>query len=319
MSDMYLRPQRSNRGCLILVLVALAAAGAWGLWRWRNPRVASEPEPEPFPELQAPAETAAQPQPAAKPAPPAARPATGTVAAARTSDEGLALMAQARQLKSEDKLLESRDLAYRVLAQSSQRVAQQAAEALLGEINAELVLSPRMMPEKEEYVVQSGDSLDKLARRFKTTVDVIRKGNRITGSTIRVGDRLRLFKGQFSIEVSKTRNDLLLKLNDRFFKRYPVGTGEYGKTPVGDFKITQKIAQPTWWRPDGKSFPYGHPENVLGTHWLSLDIPGYGIHGTWQPETIGKQASAGCIRMLNESVEELFTLVPEGTPVRIAD
>jgi lipoprotein-anchoring transpeptidase ErfK/SrfK len=90
-------------------------------------------------------------------------------------------------------------------------------------------------------------------------------------------------------------------------------------TPVGDFKINDRIAQPTWWRGDGRAIPYGDKENLLGTHWLSLDIRGYGIHGTWEPDTIGKQASAGCVRMLNEEVEELYNLIPLGTTVTITD
>ena len=127
----------------------------------------------------------------------------------------------------------------------------------------------------------------------------------------------RILKGQFSIEVSKETNEMVVRLNDRFFKRYLVGTGKFQKTPEGQFKITDKIAQPTWWREDGKAVPYGDPENVLGTHWMSINVKGYGIHGTWEPETIGKQESAGCIRMLNDEVEELYTFVPIGTPVTI--
>ena len=297
MKDLYLRPQRSTRGCLIALVVLLLVVLAV-VWIWRRPR---RPAPE----------RAEDPVPVAS---------TASVPAPQpTSDTGLTRLAQARQLRGEDKLVDARDLAWQVLDQSSNQVARTGAEALLGEINVEVLLSPRMMPEKEEYIVASGDSLDRLRKRFSTTVEVIRRGNRIPGDVIRVGDRLRIFKGNFSMEISKSRNDLVLRMNDRFFKRYRVGTGEYGKTPEGDFKIVEKIAQPTWWRPDGKPIPYGDPENVLGTHWLSLDIPGYGIHGTWAPDTIGKQASAGCIRLLNAEVEELFTLVPDGTPVRIVE
>ncbi|MBU1694188.1 MAG: L,D-transpeptidase family protein [Verrucomicrobia bacterium] len=297
MKDLYLRPQRSTRGCLIaLLLLILVVLTAW--WLWRRPRrLVSVREEAPVP--------AAGTAPASSSLP--------------TVDTGLNQVAQARQFRGEDKLVEARDLAWQVLDQSSNQVARTGAEALLGEINIELLFSPRMMPEKEEYIVAAGDSLDKLRKRFGTTVEVIRRGNRVSGDVIRVGDRLRIFKGRFSIQISKSRNDLALLMNDHFFKRYRVGTGEYGKTPTGDFTIKEKIAQPTWWRPDGKAIPFGDPENVLGTCWLSLDIPGYGIHGTWEPDTIGKQSSAGCIRLLNAEVEELFTLVPEGTPVRIID
>ena len=72
--------------------------------------------------------------------------------------------------------------------------------------------------------------------------------------------------------------------------------------------------------------PFGDKENILGTRWMSLTATGetppargYGIHGTWEPATLGKQSSAGCIRMRNSDVEELFMLVPEGTPVTIVE
>ncbi|MGB9802898.1 LysM peptidoglycan-binding domain-containing protein, partial [Desulfofundulus sp.] len=56
-----------------------------------------------------------------------------------------------------------------------------------------------------------------------------------------------------------------------------------------------------------------------GTRWMGLDIPGgnYGIHGTNNPDSIGKAVSNGCIRMYNHHIEELFPHVPLGTPVRI--
>ena len=51
----------------------------------------------------------------------------------------------------------------------------------------------------------------------------------------------------------------------------------------------------------------------------TLPVRGYGIHGTWDDNSIGKSESAGCIRMHNRDVEELYTLVTVGTPVEIKD
>lgn len=235
------------------------------------------------------------------------------------TDPGLRLLARAQQLRTEGSLLEAREAALDVLARSRNPSAIDRARSLLGEVHVELVTTPRSMPEKVEYVVESGDSLARLAKKFNTTIELLQKGNHITGSMIKIGDRLRILNGQFRMEIKKSTNVMDVYLNDRFFKRYSVGTGEYSRTPVGDFKVTDRIHQPTWWRPDGKAIPYGSEENELGTHWLSLDVRGYGIHGTWEPETIGRQASAGCIRLTNENIEELYALIPVGTPVSITD
>lgn len=229
------------------------------------------------------------------------------------------LLAEAITLKAADKLTEARVKGLEALKTARSDAQRAKIEELLNEIAAPLVFSKRPMPEKVEYTVVSGDSLALLSKKFGTTVDVIRKGNGLPGQVIRLGTRLRIFNGKLAITVSKTSNTLLLTLNDQFFKRYRVGTGQYSTTPTGTFKITDKVAQPTWYRPDGKSIPFGDKENLLGTHWMSIDVPGFGIHGTWEPETVGKQSSQGCIRLVNSDVEELFTLVPEGTPVIIQD
>jgi lipoprotein-anchoring transpeptidase ErfK/SrfK len=321
MTDIFIqRPRPSKRpiymaaGLIVLCVVAL-------LVYWLRPTQPNtvEPTATPAPTVAAPA-AGPRPAPAASPVAspaPAAPPAAASPRRDAPPVPGSSLLEQARQLRTQDRLVEARDKCLEIIAASTESAEVAAAQALASDIGIELAFSPRQMPEKTEYTVKPGDSLAKLAKEFNTTVELIQKGNRLTGSNIRVGDRLRILQGEFSIEVDKDKNELLLFLNNRFFKRYCVGTGEYGKTPVGQFKITDKITQPVWWRPDGKAIPYGDPENVLGTHWLSLDIRGYGIHGTWEPDTIGKQASAGCIRLLNEDVAELYALVPNGTPVAI--
>ena len=55
---------------------------------------------------------------------------------------------------------------------------------------------------------------------------------------------------------------------------------------------------------------------MLGTRRLDLG-DGYGIHGTDHPESIGKAASHGCVRLRNEDIEKLYDMVPVGTPVYI--
>src|SRR5579863_2226254 len=59
------------------------------------------------------------------------------------------------------------------------------------------------------------------------------------------------------------------------------------------------------------------PHNPVGTRWMGLSIPGYGIHGTNEPNSIGKAASHGCIRMARADLEEFFPLVRVGDPVEL--
>jgi lipoprotein-anchoring transpeptidase ErfK/SrfK len=55
---------------------------------------------------------------------------------------------------------------------------------------------------------------------------------------------------------------------------------------------------------------------VLGTHRLNLG-DGYAIHGTNQPQTVGRAVSHGCVRLRNEDIAKLYAMVPVGTPVYI--
>jgi lipoprotein-anchoring transpeptidase ErfK/SrfK len=55
---------------------------------------------------------------------------------------------------------------------------------------------------------------------------------------------------------------------------------------------------------------------TLGTRRLDLG-DGYGIHGTDEPQSIGHSVSHGCVRMLNQDVEQLYPMVPVGTAVYI--
>ena len=218
---------------------------------------------------------------------------------------------EALKLKADGKPIEARAL-LQELATNDQ------AAAALGELNTQIALTALPAPEKLDYTIQPGDTLGKIASRYGTTIELLRKANHLTGDKIRVGDRLRIYQGKFAVAVSKNANTLTVTDAGKFFKRYRVGTGQFSKTPVGDFKITVRQEKPDWHRGD-KIVPFGDPENILGTHWLGLDVRGYGIHGTWETNSIGKQSSAGCIRMLNDDVAELFTLLPVGTPVSIHD
>ena len=116
---------------------------------------------------------------------------------------------------------------------------------------------------------------------------------------------------------------LTLYRRERYITSFPiaVGTSTY-PTPLGRFRIVTKERNPTWNPPDSAwaagmgPIPPG-PGNPLGTRWMGLSIPGYGIHGTSAPSSIGTAASHGCIRMYIHQSEWLFERVSVGTPVFI--
>ena len=309
MTDIYVRSPSSGRGKLIWIILGSLAVLSLAVWIFTGP--SDKPEQTPVNEVRNIEDLSTDTDP---------MPVQGTTPPPSSyQDSGLQTLTQAKNYQATGNLQKARETAYLVLESSQDARTRQSTRKLLGELHTELVFSSRQMPEKEDYIIQRGDSLGKIANTFNTTVELLQKGNNIQGSLIRGGDRLRVLKAEFSLAVDKSDNILDVFMNGKFFKRYRVGTGKFAKTPEGEFEINDRIAQPTWWRPDGKAIPFGDPDNLLGTHWLSLNVRGYGIHGTWEPDTIGHQASAGCVRLLNEDIEELFALLPLGTPVKITD
>jgi L,D-transpeptidase ErfK/SrfK len=114
--------------------------------------------------------------------------------------------------------------------------------------------------------------------------------------------------------VSIPDRKIVLMEDGRVLKIYPIAVGKKSTpSPDGTFHIASRVVKPTWYKP-GQTVGPG-PANPLGTRWMGLGYKGYGIHGTNMPNSIGKAASHGCIRMRNHDVEELFELVRVGDSV----
>lgn len=114
---------------------------------------------------------------------------------------------------------------------------------------------------------------------------------------------------------------------------FPVGLGrDEWRTPLASTSVVRKTPDPTWrvpksikeyvYQETGRVLPDEMPpgeENPLGPYAMYLAKSGYLIHGTNQPWSIGKYISSGCIRMQNESVDQLYHMVSVGTPVHIVN
>ena len=105
--------------------------------------------------------------------------------------------------------------------------------------------------------------------------------------------------------------------------RYGIGVGRPGFEWAGTKTVSMKREWPDWRppaemlkrRPDLPLHMAGGPENPLGARALYLGSSLYRIHGTNEPETIGRAVSSGCIRMRNEDVVDLYARVKVGTRV----
>lgn len=111
---------------------------------------------------------------------------------------------------------------------------------------------------------------------------------------------------------------------------YPIGIGKIGKTiPITRTSIVRKTKDPVWIPPEDirdynlekgivlpKVMPPG-PDNPLGPYAIYMKIPTYLFHSTIFPESVGKRASFGCLRMYEQDIENLYPQVKRGIPVLI--
>jgi lipoprotein-anchoring transpeptidase ErfK/SrfK len=175
------------------------------------------------------------------------------------------------------------------------------------------------------YSVQKGDTLVSIARKFKTSVEQLKLVNNRTDDKLNIGDRIKISKQMPTLKISKKGLNLQLTFKGAMLKQYPVCIGKEAElTPAGDYTLGNKLKNPPWTPSGQKTIPYGDPRNILGTRWMTLICAdgvqrGYGIHGTTLPESVPGRASAGCIRMLNADVEQLYEWIPVGTKVTITE
>lgn len=228
------------------------------------------------------------------------------------------LAAKAALLESKGELLAAKAAYQKLISEYSSSNKVGNWQKSLGDINIRIIFSSLVTPKTVIYTVKPGDSLVKIAREFKTTPELIMKSNNMSSEKILVGRKIRVWNPPFSILVDKSQNILILKSDEEIIKIYTVSTGANNCTPAGSFKIVNKLANPTWFKA-GAVVEAGSPENILGSRWMGINVPGYGIHGTTQPDKLGQQVTQGCVRMANSDVEELYAIVPEGTSVEIID
>ena len=254
-----------------------------------------------------------------------------------SSASSLTTLNEAAQKKSAGDLLGSRRVLNDALVNGHLNPSDaDAAKRMLGEINQTLVFSPKVSSGDSfasSYTVKTGELMRTIAERFDVPWELIARLNNMPDPRkLRAGQNLKVVTGPFHAVVSKSRFTLDVYLGSPgekgslFVRSFGVGLGANDSTPTGSWIVEthKKIKNPTYFSPRGEGvIAADDPKNPLGERWIGLTgIDGqavgkasYGIHGTIEPDSIGKQASMGCIRMRNEDVELVFDMLTEGKSV----
>ncbi len=185
----------------------------------------------------------------------------------------------------------------------------------LDEVAQRIYFSPQTQMQPP-YEIQPGDQLRKIASKYQLSWQYLCRLNQVDARKIRPGKKLKVFQGPFEARVDLSDFELTILLDGQYVKRYRVGTGKMNTTPIGEFTVREKLENPTYYGPDGMVLEPNDPQNPLGERWIDIGNS-FGIHGTIDPESIGKSESAGCVRMRNEDVAEVYDLLTVGSTVTI--
>ena len=193
--------------------------------------------------------------------------------------------------------------------------------------------------QERDYEVAGGDTIWSITGRFTMSRSLFDALNTLAdpdhlklGTKLRVSDR--------HIVPAQCRDGIVIDVPSRtlywFAKgalkaRFPVGIGRSNDwaTPAGRYRIVGRREDPIWHVPPSiqqemrargepvTAVVTPGPDNPLGKYWIQLSVPGYGLHGTNAPGSIGKYTTHGCMRLLPQHVERLYQEAPDGTRVEV--
>jgi lipoprotein-anchoring transpeptidase ErfK/SrfK len=244
------------------------------------------------------------------------------------------LLAQAQSLVDNGQLLEARGQLNDALnAGNLSPEGAESAKSLLSQINQIVIFSRKKFPDDiygGSYVVEPGDSLAKIANAHDCTWELLGRINGIDPKHLRSGATIKVIEGPFFGYVDKKRFTFDIYLGGlpgeksaMFVTSVRVGLGRDDSTPPGTWMIEphHKLRHPTYYSPRGQGvLQADDPQNPLGGYWIGLTGTdgqavgkmSYGIHGTIDPDSIGKQSSMGCIRLKADDIALVYDLMVEG-------
>jgi LysM repeat protein len=191
------------------------------------------------------------------------------------------------------------------------------AKALLGEVNADIFFSTAPSPDKQEYIVQRGDALAKIMRKFKTTPELIMRQNNLEDPTkLQIGQRLLISQPEFTMIIDRAKRVVTLYNHGRFFKEYTAKSWS-AATKGGPVETT--VSETIAWH-NGERVAFGSKDFATGQRWITLATGGYTIFS--EPDEPADPASVsqkpqGGIGLPEADAIELATLVRRGMPVKI--
>jgi hypothetical protein len=199
------------------------------------------------------------------------------------------------------------------------------AKQVIGEINMDLLLSKASFPGKKIHVVQRGESLALIARNNGTSYDFLLRVNGLIDDVIHPGDRLTVYRLDFSVVVKTADKTLTLMRKNRFFKEYAVDLVAFPPGIRAPF-ATEVIGKTA--NLDGRRVSTSDPQYAVAERWIALKQPGFlilpsGVDGQptgeqlINPQQTPEQDLLYGVFIRPEDMYEIYTVLTMSSPVTI--
>lgn len=177
---------------------------------------------------------------------------------------------------------------------------------LLDQLAGTVIYDSRQHLLEPAYTVQPGDSLERIADEYQVPWQLLANINGIRDPQhLRQGEPLKVVRGPFSAVVALQKFELVLEVGGRYAGRFRIGMGQQ-RAPEGDFVLLKKELNPTYY--GERVIDANDPNNPLGEYALDLGN-GVLIHGTNDPQAIGRADSRGCICLAERDIKDLFEIL----------
>jgi LysM repeat protein len=235
-------------------------------------------------------------------------------------DESLPELEKCLAIKKQDKWIEARKALEGFLEQHPDSTRLEEARDALGEVNARILLTPVPAPEKQIYVVRSGDVITRVATRTKSTPELIMRANNLTGYMLRIDQKLSIPPTDFRVIISRKRNKVVLFNGGKYFKQYairswpqlPVRKGAAGPPPKIDGKVAGKLS----WH-QGQIVSFTDKVYAEASHEIQLSISNHTLYGEPPPGDTTMHKPPTGIALDPAAMPELVTVLAKGDPVTI--
>ncbi|MFZ5831237.1 MAG: L,D-transpeptidase family protein [Planctomycetota bacterium] len=190
-------------------------------------------------------------------------------------------------------------------------------EQLLGQVAGSVIYSQQHLLEPP-YQVRAGETLEQIAQYYAVPADLLAKINGLSSaSALQPGQPLKVMRGPFEAKVHLGRRELVLYLNGRYAGKFSIGVGRDQPNLEGSYLVRNKVLDPKYYGPDGFTVDVPGPANPLGRYCVELGS-GIGIHGTNNPQAIGRDDNRGTICLNDRDAEDVFSILSVGSRVTIA-